>query len=77
MTKAMLIKTDFYLELAYSLRGSTHYYPGGKHCSFQAGMSWKEPRVLFYILIRTATRRNLFFCMRPKGGFPHCEALEQ
>jgi hypothetical protein len=35
------------LELAYSFRGSAHYYHGGKHGSVQADTMLEEPRVLY------------------------------
>jgi hypothetical protein len=46
MTKTTLIKESISLELAFSSRGSVHYYPDGKHGSLQADMMLEEPRVL-------------------------------
>jgi len=39
MTKAILIKENIYLELAYRFREPAHYHHGGEHGSIQADMA--------------------------------------
>jgi hypothetical protein len=56
MTSASLIKTNLYLGLAYSFRGSVHCH-GGKHGNVQADMVLEELRVLH--LDPKAARRRL------------------
>jgi hypothetical protein len=47
MTKAISIKDNITLEVAYRFSGSVHYHHGGKHGSIQAVMELeKELRVL-------------------------------
>ena len=47
MTKAILIKKNIYLGLAYSFRGLVYYHHGGKHGSVQVNMVLeRELRVL-------------------------------
>ena len=57
MTKATLIKDNFYLGLAYRFCISVHYHHGRKHGSVQAGMVLEELRVLHLVL--KANRRRL------------------
>jgi hypothetical protein len=61
MTKTTLIKENIQLELAYKFRGSVHYHPGRKHDSIQAGVMWKELRILHLVLKanRRVTSRQL------------------
>ena len=57
MTKAILIKGNIALGLAYSCIGSGHCHHGGKPGSVQAGMVQEEP--MLYVSIRRQQDREL------------------
>ena len=57
MTKATLIKENILLGLAYSFRGSVHYYHGGKHGSVKADMVLLEELRVLNLDPKAARRR--------------------
>ena len=56
MTKATLIKTNIYLELAYSFRGLVHYHHGRKHGTDQADMVLEKELRVLHLDLKTARR---------------------
>ena len=67
MTRVTLIKANISLGLAYSFRGSVHYYYGGKHGIMQVDLMLEEPRVLQ--INGKAARRRLSFASCQKQAF--------